>query len=320
VFAANNNDDIYSALAPKLGPWQGMLHRRAAMCEALRVLAGFEASWDWNEGVDMEPGEGTGRPKREWETGVFQVSYNSEGIDDSLGDCVERLAGANDINTFLDAMKSNHTLAVEYCARLLRFDTSWDGPINKGWVQGAAWPPAVVEFQNFLSAGQPMLALAPASPVVAARAFTPAPKPVAPAKPTVPAVPKAPAKPMVVANPMAPVKPMVAAKPKVAAVPKAPAKPKVAAKAKAAAAKPKVKAAAKPKAKAKTAAKPKPKVKAKVAAKSKPAGKAKAKTKAKSKAATKPKIKAKGKAKTKAPAKTKAKAAKTKARGKKKRK
>lgn len=58
-----------------------------------------------NDGVDMEPGAGTGRPKDEWETGAFQVSANSMKKDPSLSACVKLHAGAADTQTFLDAMK-----------------------------------------------------------------------------------------------------------------------------------------------------------------------------------------------------------------------
>jgi uncharacterized protein (TIGR02594 family) len=154
VFAENALDDIYSEMSGVLGPWTGLLHRKAVMAEVLRVQAAFESDWNWHDGVDMEHGAGTGRPKDEWETGAFQVSANSMKKDPSLSACVKLHAGATDTQTFLDAMKFNHALAVEYCARLLRFDTTWCGTINKhSKVYSHVKRDAVAEFQTFLSVG-----------------------------------------------------------------------------------------------------------------------------------------------------------------------
>jgi hypothetical protein len=52
IFAPNTVSDIYSSVKNKLGPWRDLKHRRAVMLEVMRVLAGFESSWDWNLGVD----------------------------------------------------------------------------------------------------------------------------------------------------------------------------------------------------------------------------------------------------------------------------
>src|SRR5260221_9186528 len=52
IFAPNPHADVYSNVVGVLGPWQDLRHRRAAMLEVMRVLAGFESSWDWNAGVD----------------------------------------------------------------------------------------------------------------------------------------------------------------------------------------------------------------------------------------------------------------------------
>src|SRR5580700_1683292 len=50
--SVNHRDDVYSAVAGVLGPWDGPRHMRAVMLEVLRVLAGYESSWDWNQGTD----------------------------------------------------------------------------------------------------------------------------------------------------------------------------------------------------------------------------------------------------------------------------
>src|ERR1041385_9277673 len=57
IFAPNQMHDIYTNVVGDLGPWESPLHRRAAMLEVLRVLGGFESSWDWNEGVDTTRSE-----------------------------------------------------------------------------------------------------------------------------------------------------------------------------------------------------------------------------------------------------------------------
>jgi len=48
-------------------------------------------------------------------------------------------------------MKSNHALAVEYAARLFRFNTRWSGPCNRSWITRAVTPAAVAEIETFLS-------------------------------------------------------------------------------------------------------------------------------------------------------------------------
>src|SRR5207237_5336300 len=105
--------------------------------ELLRCLAGFESSWNWKEGVDTTNATSmrliTGR-----ETGIFQVSYDSLGLDlagpdtvDDLHQCVRRHCGTLAIQSFLDQMKSNHEFAMEYAARLLRNSFFWDGPLKR---------------------------------------------------------------------------------------------------------------------------------------------------------------------------------------------
>ena len=154
VFEKNDNHDIYSVMLGSLGPYNGLLHRKAVMCEVLRIQAGFESDWHWNEGVDTNNTNSTHHKEGE-ETGVFQVSWNSMRFDDSLRDCMDRIAGAHDVLTFIEKMKSNHALAVEYCARLLRFNTTWCGTINDSQkVIAHVRRDAVAEFQTFLQVGK----------------------------------------------------------------------------------------------------------------------------------------------------------------------
>src|SRR5438045_4416508 len=80
VFAVNSSpDDIYAHVKSILGPWTSISYRKAAMLEVMRVHAGFESSWNWNEGVD-ETNSTSMANKTGQETGIFQVSFDSEWI------------------------------------------------------------------------------------------------------------------------------------------------------------------------------------------------------------------------------------------------
>jgi hypothetical protein len=93
------------------------------MLEVMRVLAGFESSWDWNEGRD------TSNPHSETaeqiEAGAWQVTANSMNFGPELKELVRTHAeGSLDPNVFQAKMKSDHPLAMEYIARLLRRTTA----------------------------------------------------------------------------------------------------------------------------------------------------------------------------------------------------
>jgi hypothetical protein len=165
VFAPNPNFDIYSVMAGALGPYQSLLQRRAVMCEVLRVQAGFESDWNWNEGVDTNNQRSMTNLDAQ-ETGAFQVSADSMPFDPSLSACVDRALGNHNVQTFIDGMKSNHALAVEYVARLLRFSTRWCGTIDDpSMVIANVSRAAMAEFQSFL---QPTSAASPAPMIVTA--------------------------------------------------------------------------------------------------------------------------------------------------------
>lgn len=159
VFAPNNLLDIYAVVEGSLGgPWPGDLtppgpipwiQRRAVMCEVLRVLGGFESSWNWNEGADPD-GSDESDPMCQ-ETGVFQVSANSMDLNDALGPFVIAQCGADDAQTFIAQMKADHRLALGFCARLLRCNITWDGPISRGEVQQWLSVSAMEEFQQLLA-------------------------------------------------------------------------------------------------------------------------------------------------------------------------
>ena len=149
IFAPIPNQDIYSNIVGVLGPWQGPEHRRAAMLEVMRVLAGFESSWHWNEGCDPH----TAHPEEPetWEAGAWQVSADSMDIAPELRTLVTARAGANDPTTFQSHMKSNHSLAMEYIARLLRHSTTHNGPVKRHEIDEWLKRDAVDEFMLLLT-------------------------------------------------------------------------------------------------------------------------------------------------------------------------
>lgn len=157
IFSRNDDpEDVFIRIAPILGPWTSELHRRCGLLELLRCLAGFESSWKWNEGVDTT-NQTSMRNIEGRETGIFQVSFDSLRLDnaadtgDDLHQCVMKYCGALDIHKFLDLMKSNHTFALEYGARLLRNSFYWDGPIKRHEIDSWLSRDAVEEFQGLLT-------------------------------------------------------------------------------------------------------------------------------------------------------------------------
>lgn len=151
IFGLNTKIDIYSSLRPNLGPWMGIPHRRAAMCEALRVLAGFESSWSWKEGVDITNARSMSHIEGE-ESGAFQVSFDSTLFDLSLRECVKKFcAGRCTALDFIREQKAQPMFALEYTARLLRFTLNHNGPVKRKeinlWVRRAA----VQEFMELLA-------------------------------------------------------------------------------------------------------------------------------------------------------------------------
>ncbi len=153
---------IKSSLGTKIGEdsmeapiykWDDLLHRKSALLEAMRVHAGFESSWNWNEGVDLT-NKTSMKNKTGEETGIFQVSFDSEWLGaEALGS----FSAQNDIETpekFITAMKVNHELALEYYARLSRISIRWAGPLLRHG-SDSIYPylkrDAVLEFQKFLA-------------------------------------------------------------------------------------------------------------------------------------------------------------------------
>jgi hypothetical protein len=144
IFMPNAAHDVYSNVFRALGPWQGLLHRRAVMLEVMRVLAGFESSWNWHEGRDVT--NKTSITPTTIEAGAWQVSANSMGFGQDLKDLVQRMAGTLDPNAFQRAMKQNHPLAMEYIARLLRHTVNHNGPVKRHEIDAWLRKDAVQEF------------------------------------------------------------------------------------------------------------------------------------------------------------------------------
>jgi len=150
IFERNNLHDVYTNVKPELGPFSDLLHRKAVMLEALRVLGGFESSWDFNAGRDItNPTSNT--PCTE-EAGVFQCSGNAMEFDESLKELMRSVSGGTtDCGEFIVLTKQNHRFAFEFCARLLRFTVKHHGPVKRKEINPWLRKDAVAEFQRFLS-------------------------------------------------------------------------------------------------------------------------------------------------------------------------
>ncbi|MEX0166481.1 hypothetical protein MRBLPD1_005032 [Pseudomonas brassicacearum] len=145
VFLPNQRADIYSSVFAELGPWEGLLHRKAAMLEVLRVLGGFESSWKWDEGRDTANSK-SNTPCTE-EAGIFQCSGHSMHFEPSLKELLLQAAGKTDCETFRRESKSNHAFAIDYCARLFRFTVNHHGPIRDADIHPWLRRDAVAEFE-----------------------------------------------------------------------------------------------------------------------------------------------------------------------------
>lgn len=150
IFERNEIHDIYSNVKAELGPYINLLHRKAVMSEVLRVLGGFESSWDFAAGRDVtNPSSNTSCTE---EAGIFQCSGNAMNFDSSLESLLEKASGGQtDCETFIAVTKENHQFAIEFCARLLRFTVRHHGPVKRKEINDFLSRDAVAEFQNFLS-------------------------------------------------------------------------------------------------------------------------------------------------------------------------
>jgi hypothetical protein len=119
------------------------------MLEVMRALAGFESSWNWNEGADTT--NPTSTAPTTMEAGAWQVSANSMSFGAELKALVLAKAGAVDGVTFQRAMKQNHQLAMEYIARLLRRTVDHNGPVKRHEIDRWLRKDAVAEFEFLLN-------------------------------------------------------------------------------------------------------------------------------------------------------------------------
>ncbi len=149
IFSPNSASDVYSSVYNVLGPWQEAPHRRCVMLEVMRVLAGFESSWNWLEGVDKT--NPTSNLPTTMEAGAWQVSANALEYGQDLKDLVSKEAGTLDGTTFQSAMKHNHPLAMEFIARLLRHTTHHNGPVLRHEIDPWLRRNAVAEFSQLIS-------------------------------------------------------------------------------------------------------------------------------------------------------------------------
>jgi hypothetical protein len=155
IFAPNSNPgDVYSSVKPILGPsdgsrWVDLPNRRAAMLEVMRVLAGFESSWNWKEGRDVT--NSTSVTPETIEAGAWQVSANSMSFGRDLQTLVlfhcDSLSGTK----FQSEMKSDKALAMEYIARLLRHTVRHNGPVLRKEIHPWLSRASVREFQDLLA-------------------------------------------------------------------------------------------------------------------------------------------------------------------------
>ena len=149
IFEPNaNSRDIYADVKPILGPWINLLYRRAVLLEVMRVHAGLESSWNPNEGKD--PGNHNPDPKS-WETGLFQVSFDSTEIANNAMLPFAVANGIGSVGSFDAAMKANHKLAMEYYARLVRVSIRWAGPLIRHEIDPWLSRASANEFVQLLS-------------------------------------------------------------------------------------------------------------------------------------------------------------------------
>lgn len=132
--------------------WDSLVHRKAALLETMRVHAGMESSWNWPEGVDVT-NTASVRNITGQEAGVFQVSFDSTYLAHGAMKAFAESHGIAHPANFIAKMKSDHALACEYYARLVRFSIAWAGPLLRHgddsiypWLRRAA----VTEFQALL--------------------------------------------------------------------------------------------------------------------------------------------------------------------------
>lgn len=148
LFAHNDEpDDTMNLIRMALGPLDEMPQRRCAMLELLRVLAGFESSWNWNEGLDTtNPTENN--PETE-SAGAWQISWNSRQFGSDLIALAKTVA-VTDGEIFQRVTKGDHRFAMEWAVRLFRHTTRHNGPLKRGEVLPWLRRDSMAEFMALL--------------------------------------------------------------------------------------------------------------------------------------------------------------------------
>lgn len=152
LFQQNASNDIYTSVRDALGPWEGLHHRKAVMLEVLRVLGGFESSWDWMCGVDKTNATSV-TPETE-EAGLWQVSMNALAFGQDLKDLTKSVIGTTSYKQgkkFQRATKINHVFAMEFIVRLLRHTCKHNGPVKRKEIHPFLSRDAVSEFKQLIS-------------------------------------------------------------------------------------------------------------------------------------------------------------------------
>lgn len=149
LFAPNDASDIYSNVKNVLGPWDSNFHRKAVMLEVMRVLGGFESTWNWTEGRDINNAHSI--TPETIEAGLWQVSANSMYFGQELKDLVLFHSSTLDPNVFQLSMKRDKALAMTYIASLLRRTVHHNGPVLRHEIDPWLRRDSVAEFQRLLS-------------------------------------------------------------------------------------------------------------------------------------------------------------------------
>lgn len=136
IFLPDMEVDMYGKAADKLGPYESTLHRRAVMCEILRVLALFESGGDHTEGVDTSR-LGPDTPENA-EAGAWQISLDSRKIHSDLRDMLSEYrsdhvpSGIKNGIVFQQVMKFDPDFSTRYAATLMSHNGMHNGPLYKG--------------------------------------------------------------------------------------------------------------------------------------------------------------------------------------------
>lgn len=122
--------DIYSTVRAELGPYTSLVHRRAVLAESLIILAARESSWNWKAGRDRSASNTSAETM---EAGIFQTSCNARNLS-PIGAELKAVMATHGVTTcqqFITDTKTNHKLALDFTALLLRYRTDHHGPVKR---------------------------------------------------------------------------------------------------------------------------------------------------------------------------------------------